>query len=189
MRTLPLLLAPLAAAACWLFCVGRAADPTRRDDKPVGLDKRVPWTTSRVKGSPEPPPAYRSEVAFPRLKFAEPLDMAFVPGRKRLAVAERHGKIYTFANDPQTDKADLLLDTKTTIYAIAFHPQFAKNGYVYVTTIVNPDMDDFTGSKVVRYQAKGDPPTCDPTSRKVIFEWLSGGHNAGCLKFGPNGDL
>jgi uncharacterized repeat protein (TIGR03806 family) len=190
MRSLTLLLAPLAVVAGWLFCNTRAADPVRKEaDPPVGIDKRVPWTTSRVKGSPEPPPEYRSEVAFPKLKFAEPLDMAFVPGANRLAVAERHGKVFTFANDPKTQKADLLLDTETTIYAIAFHPKFAKNGYVYVTTVINPDKDDFTGSKVVRYEAKGDPLRCDPASRKVIFEWLSGGHNGGCLKFGPDGYL
>ncbi len=190
MRSLTLLLVPLVAVAGWLLCNTRAADPARKEAGPaVGIDQRVPWTTSRVKGSPEPPPEYRSEVAFAQLKFAEPLDLAFVPGRNRLAVAERHGKVFTFANDPKVEKADLLLDTKTTVYAIAFHPQFAKNGYVYVTTITNPDMDDFTGSKVIRYEAKGDPLRCDPASRTVIFEWLSGGHNGGCLKFGPDGYL
>src|SRR5207244_424033 len=102
-------------------------------DKPAGIDKRVPWTTSKVKGSPEPPAPYRSEIAFPKVKFAEPLDLAFIPGANRIAVAQRHGKIFTFVNDPRTDKADLLLDVKKTIYAIAFQPKFATNRYVYVT--------------------------------------------------------
>ena len=44
--------------------------------KPFGLEKRVPWTTSKVVGSPEPPPPYRTELAFPKLpKFEEPLDL------------------------------------------------------------------------------------------------------------------
>jgi uncharacterized repeat protein (TIGR03806 family) len=188
MRTPILLLVPLLVAAGWLLCDSRAADPVRKD-KPVGLDRRTPWTTSRVKGSPEPPPEYRTEVAFPRLKFDEPLDMAFVPGHNRPAVAERHGKIYSFANDVKTEKADLLLDVKTTIYAIAFHPQFLKNGFVYVTTITDPDKDSPTGTKVKRFTAKGNPPVADPSSGKVVFEWPSGGHNAGCLKFGPDGYL
>src|SRR5262245_44437356 len=190
MRTMTLLLVPLAVAAGWLLCTTRADGPVKKEGaKPVGIDKRVPWTTSRVKGSPEPPPEYRSEVAFPRLKFAEPLDMAAVPGGKRLAVAERHGKVFTFPNDPKAEKADLLIDLKTTVYAITFHPQFAKNGYVYVTSIVNPEKETPTGTKLVRYQATGDPPKCDPATRKVVFEWPSGGHNAGCLKFGPDGYL
>src|SRR5262245_53018037 len=49
-----------------------AAQPMR---KPFGLEKRVPWTTSKVIGSPEPPPAYRAERAFAKLKFEEPLDL------------------------------------------------------------------------------------------------------------------
>jgi uncharacterized repeat protein (TIGR03806 family) len=199
MRTLTLLLAFSAAIlAGWLLCDGRAADPVKKDDaKPVGIDQRVPWTTSRVKGSPEPPPEYRSEVAFPKLKFSEPLDMAAVPGRNRLAVAERNdkdgkpsGKIWTFPADPaRAEKADLLLDLKTVVYAIAFHPQFATNGYFYVTYIAHPDKEEPTGTKVARYQAKGEPPVADPASAKIIFEWPSGGHNAGCLKFGPDGYL
>src|SRR5207245_2605646 len=83
---------------------------------------------------------------------------------------------FTFANDPKTEKADLLLDLKTTIYAVTFHPQFAKNGYVFVTSIVDPDKETPTGTKLVRFEAKGDPLRCHPATRKVIIEWPSGGH-------------
>ncbi len=190
MRTSCLLLAFLSLGVCGLLYSTRTASSAQKAAAPaVGIDKRVPWTTSRVKGSPEPPPPFRTAVAFPRFKFAEPLDMANVPGRNRLAVAERHGKVFTFVNDAKTEKADLLLDLKTTIYAIAFHPQFAKNGYVYVTYIINPEKETPTGTKVARFEAKGDPPVCDPAAGKILFEWPSGGHNAGCLKFGPDGYL
>src|SRR5437870_3002738 len=72
-----------------------AAEADKRVDqkKPVGIEKRVPWTTSKVKGSPEPPAPYRAQAAFPKLKFAEPLAMAAAPGSNRLFIAERHGKI------------------------------------------------------------------------------------------------
>jgi len=162
--------------------------PAAPDSKPVGIDKRVPWTTSRIKGSPEPPPPFRSEVAFAKLKFFEPLDLANVPGKHRLAVATRPGKIFTFVNDPRTDKADLLLDVKKIVYAVTFHPQFAKNGYVYVTYIVEDGKPN--GTRVARFQVKGDDtPKADLASEKVILEWPAGGHNAGCLKFGPDGYL
>src|ERR1051325_5975952 len=86
-------------------------------DKPVrkefGLDKRVPWTTSKVIGSPEPPPPYKTELAFPKLpKFEEPLELAQAPGTNRLFVAGRWGKIWSFENKKDVDKADLALEFK-----------------------------------------------------------------------------
>jgi uncharacterized repeat protein (TIGR03806 family) len=186
------LILPLSFAAILfplsLFGPTSAADSP--DKKPVGIDKRVPWTTSRVKGSPEPPAPYRSEVAFPKLPpFAEPLDMAYVPGGNRLAIAERRGKIFTFVNDLKTEKADLLLQIKAAeqIYAITFDPQFAKNGYLYVTYVIGDNKAN--GTRMSRFEVKGDPPVADPASERTLFWWPSGGHNAGCLKFGPDGML
>src|SRR5436309_10389857 len=140
MRTvavLPILLAGVVAA----LSVGPRAGESKKDEpqrRAVGIDQRVPWTTSRVKGSPEPPSPYRTEVAFPKVKFFEPLDMASAPGSDRLFVAERPGRIYSFPNDRRADKTDLVIDLKKTVYAITFHPRFAKNGYLYVTYILDP---------------------------------------------------
>jgi uncharacterized repeat protein (TIGR03806 family) len=159
------------------------------DKKAIDLDHRVPWATSKFTGSPEPPPPYHSETAFPKLKFFEPLDLTHIPGSNRLVVAERPGKIFSFVNDPKTEKPGLIIDVKHTTYAITFHPQFAKNGYLYVTWLVDPRNDMPEGTKIARYTCKGDPPVADPASEKIIFEWPSGGHNAGCLKFGPDGYL
>src|SRR5262245_21460410 len=116
-----------------------AAQPVK---KPYGLDKRVPWTTSKVVGSPEPPPPYRTEPAFPKLpKFEEPLDLTYAPGTDRLFVAGRWGKIWSFVNNKDVDKADLALElkdakgNKQVIYAFTFHPKFKDNGYLFVTWI------------------------------------------------------
>src|SRR5437016_11544854 len=100
MRLLLCVAAPLAGLLLLLCFHSRAEDVPA--PKLVGLDKRVPWTTSKVKGSPEPPDPYRSEVAFAKLKFYEPLDLASVSGGNRFFVAERKGKILSFVNDPKT---------------------------------------------------------------------------------------
>jgi len=77
---------------------------------PQEVPNRVPWTTSRLTGSPEPPPPLRSEPAFPKLKFARPLALVPFPGGKRYVLVEEKGVLYTFRNDPACEKPDLFID-------------------------------------------------------------------------------
>src|SRR5205807_1149009 len=87
--------------------VAKPPDTGRQKGKPFGIDKRIPWTASRVNGSPDPPHPYRIERVFPRLRFTNPLLLAWAPGLDRFFVGEHAGKIYSFRNDPKRDKADL----------------------------------------------------------------------------------
>ena len=60
------------------------------DEPPFGLARRIPWTTSRVVGSPEPPDPYRVEIAFSNLKFTEPLAIERIPGTDKYSDLARH---------------------------------------------------------------------------------------------------
>jgi uncharacterized repeat protein (TIGR03806 family) len=189
----------LIAVGSFLCTFSTCADQTGPEPqrKEFGLEKRVPWTGSKVQGSPEPPPPYRTELAFPKLpKFEEPLELTYAPGGNRLFVAGRWGKVWSFVNKKDVDKADLALELKSenggkaVIYGFTVHPKFKENGQVFVTWIPEPDKDHQPkGSRVSRFTVKGEPPVIERESEKIIFEWPNGGHNGGCIRFGPDGFL
>jgi uncharacterized repeat protein (TIGR03806 family) len=115
------------------------------------------------------------------------------PGTERLFVAEQGGKVYSFANEPESRQRDLVVDLKTArpeltaVYGLTFHPSFQRNHFVYVCYVTGDNVPD--GSRVSRFGVSGSPPRIDPQTEQVIITWLSGGHNGGCLKFGPDGYL
>jgi uncharacterized repeat protein (TIGR03806 family) len=125
-----------------------------------------------------------------------------------LFVAEQAAKLYSFRNDPNCDHAEMFLDIPKQIrtidaagpaktvgdcYGLTFHPEFEKNRYCYVCYIVNgadPSQPLQDGTRVSRFRVtETDPPRCDPASEEIIITWLAGGHNGGCLAFGPDGYL
>jgi len=166
------------------------AAPAKTAQKPFGLDKRVPWTTSKIVGTPDPPNPYALTPAFPKLKFTEPLELIAVPGANRLAIAERHGKLFTFEDRQDVAQADLLGDLQRTVYGLAFHPKYAENGYVYTVSLIEPAPSPERGTRVSRFETTTDQPRrLKLETEKTILEWPAGGHNGGCLRFGPEGYL
>ncbi len=189
-----LLLASARAHLSWsseTLTATRAA-PSRPDSNyAFNAYERKLWTSSQIEGRPNPPDAFRTELAFPHIKFVEPLAMCLVPGSNRFCVATRSGKIYTFEIDREVSQADLLIDLNRTVYGVAFHPDFAKNGYFYVTSFRNPSATNETGAHLSRFEVNtgSKTPTAHSRSETLILAWPSGGHNAGCIRFGPEGYL
>lgn len=180
-------LLPLALLA---LAFSRAADPM-----PVGIDQRIPWNESRVVGSPEPPPPYRAQRAFPELKITNPIGIAHEPGSDRLWVIHQasawsgKGRIVRFKDDPASATAETLLDIDGIAYGVTFHPDFASNGYFYVG-YNGPHSGKPKYTRVSRYTLERKPPyQIVPESEKRIIEWLSDGHNGGDLDFGKDGML
>ncbi|HET6425536.1 MAG TPA: PQQ-dependent sugar dehydrogenase [Planctomycetaceae bacterium] len=162
-----------------------AAEPS----KPFNTQQRQLWTTNHIVGTPDPPDPYTTELAFPQLKLHEPLSVGLIPGSNRFGVATRPGKIYSFEIRRDVEDAKLLLDVSRTVYGLVFHPDFANNGYLYVMSML-PGPESPTGSRISRYRMKrGDTWEADPASEQIVLEWPSGGHNGGCLRFGPDGCL
>jgi uncharacterized repeat protein (TIGR03806 family) len=148
---------------------------------------RAIWSDSKVVGSPDPPAKYTVSVAFDQ-KFNEPLSFANVPGTNRIAIAQRDGKIFTFENERENDSKKLLVDVGRTTYGIAFHPGYAKNRQLFAMTVDSGETTD-DGSRVSRFTAGKSGLTAKVSTEEVLLNWPSGGHNGGCLRFGPDGLL
>src|SRR5689334_5260829 len=100
----------LSVVAALVFVAGSAAPPVADEGRtPVARAGRAAWTTSRVIGSPEPPPPFKVVRAFPNLKFDHPLLLARVPGSDRMVVGEQSGRLYSFVDRPDA-RAEPFLD-------------------------------------------------------------------------------
>ncbi|MEK6235363.1 MAG: PQQ-dependent sugar dehydrogenase, partial [Planctomycetales bacterium] len=160
----------------------------------IGISKRVPWTTSKIKGAPDPPPPYRTVRIYSQLNFDQPVDLVRIPGTKWNCIVERKGKIHLFQEEQDQEADQLFLDGAREIeglnaaYGLAFHPRYPQVRECFVCYILEPKLPK--GTRVSRFRLTNDnPPKIDASSETILLEWLSGGHNGGCLKFGPDGFL
>ncbi len=173
---------------------GTAETPDSDGQLQVGMESRVPWANSHLTGSAEPPLPYSVQRLFAKLQFKEPVDLLSASSLGRLFIAERTGKVFSFSNDDQVTQPDLAIDLAkevpafTQLYGMTLDPGFATNRFIYLCYVLADGLPD--GTHLSRFKlSMGDPPRLDPRSEEIIMTWLSGGHNGGCLKFGPDGYL
>ena len=177
---------------CLLCCV---LTTTLTEAQPLA---RSAWTTSQLKGSPDPPAPFRIVVAFPKLRFEKPSSIEEMPAADRLLVTEIGGKVFSFPKSTTVDRPDLVLDLNgqlppdlaargVSLFDAEFHPNFAVNREWFVC-YVHPGNDGET--RVSRFQMdESSPPKAVPGSERVVITWPSGGHNGGCIEFGTDGFL
>lgn len=151
-------------------------------------------TTSRVVGSPEPPAPYRTERRYPKLKVDFPIIVAHQPGSDRLWTITQDRSFSTttirrFADAEDVAETEVLLPADTRVaYDICFHPDFAKNGFVYLGHNRPKVEGEEKYSMVSRFKVNPQPPyEFDPKSETTIIEWPSDGHNGAAITFGLDG--
>jgi uncharacterized repeat protein (TIGR03806 family) len=150
--------------------------------------------TSTVIGSPDPPPPFRIRRAFPKLDLTYPITVTHQPGSDFLLLVTQiwssgPGRLLRVKDAPNARTAETLLKLEDMAYSLAFHPQFEKNGNLYLSSSNYPVKDAAPKRvRVTRYTMDRKPPyALDPRSAKVIIEWLSNGHNGGAMGFGHDG--
>ncbi len=174
-------------------------------DKPFGLEQRVPLTTSRVQGRPEPPPPFKPERLYSKLRFNMTVSLDRLPGSERLLVGEFAGKVFLLPQDRDAEKAHLVFDINDILaqlnrdnpepvelesfYATAFDPDFATNRWMYLFYIVRnksrTPAQIPNGTRITRVKlSEDDLPVALPETEEVLITWLQGGHNGGSIRFG-----
>lgn len=142
--------------------------------------------------------AVSAQPAFDLVNFASgfssPVDIANA-GDDRLFIVERAGYIKISDLDGNVLPGNFL-DIHTQIESgyqeqgllgLAFHPNYAENGYFFVNYI-----DNDGNTVIARFSVSaGDENVADAASEVIIYTAIQpfSNHNGGCLKFGPDGYL
>lgn len=148
-----------------------------------------------------PVSGYGLRDAFPGMRFEQPVAVVSAPGETdRVFVVERKGVIWAITNlNAPTRSIFLDLSRRTTwdvpynesgCLGLAFHPGFKTNGYFFVYRVTYTS-GEYGRDTLSRFTASGDRSVGDPASEFVLFAQrdVSVVHNAGCLRFGPDGYL
>jgi uncharacterized repeat protein (TIGR03806 family) len=162
-------------------------------EKPFGLEKRVPWNSGRLAGSPEPPLPYTALQTLTKHQWKSPIYIADEPGTDRLWIVqagtdEGSSRIVRIKDDPASAESTIVLEIpKRLVYSVCFHPDFAANGFVYLFCN-GPQGAPERVNRVSRFVAGREPPRrIDPRSESVVIEWKSAGHDGGDMTFGSDG--
>jgi glucose/arabinose dehydrogenase len=136
------------------------------------------------------------EQAYPNLTFSSPVDLQYAPdGTDRVFVVEQSGIIKVLENNRNTTTTKVFLDItdrvtsggETGLLGLAFHPDYANNGYFYVYyTTPSP-----LRSHISRFQVTSNPDSADKNSEFLLMEVSQpySNHNGGRTIFGPDGYL
>ncbi|HBE70583.1 MAG TPA: hypothetical protein DDW52_20755 [Planctomycetaceae bacterium] len=159
------------------------------------LAQRVPWTSSRIAGTPEPPKPYTTEPAYANLKFREPVELLPLGASGRMMLLEVGGKLFTFEDRPDVEQADLMFDVSAghddfhRAFAVAPHPEFERTREIFVCYALGPTARP-DGTRLSRFKLTADnPPALLPESEKILLTWASGGHNGCAIRFDAQGYL
>jgi len=163
-------------------------------ERPFGIPQRVPLTTSRVMGSPEPPLPFRAVRTRPELEIDFPVHVIREPGTRHLFLSSQaksfgESTISRVMEVPGQASTELLFEVPDVAYSLCCHPRFEENGFLFVGSN-GPRKGETKHSRVSRYTVSRTAPyLVDPESAMTVIEWKSDGHDGAAMAFGLDGYL
>lgn len=165
-----------------------------------GLTSR-PVNSTQCIAPAVPPVATRIQLEnpFPNLPgLTSPLAMVMAPGDSGYwYVVQQTGQVVKFVNSPGVNSAATFIDiddgrlvygNEMGLLGMAFHPDFASNGYVYLsyTSPVGGRV-----SRVSRFSLDATGQALNPASEQIILSVAQPytNHNGGQIAFGPDNYL
>lgn len=123
--------------------------------------------------------------------LSNPLYLTAPPGDNRLFVVEQAGRVRIIRNGAVLPQPFLDIVARVSsggergLLSIAFHPQYATNGYVYAS------YTDLAGNtRIERYTVSPtNPDVADPATAQLVLGVVQpyANHNGGLVLFGPDG--
>ncbi len=183
-----------------LSAASASAGATTLTTSQAGLDTRPSNTSCLAPARPTGTISVAVQRVFPNLTFSEPVGAVQAPGdSSRWFVIERGGLIKTFSvNNPTTTTNFLNItsrlstagDLEAGLLGLAFHPNFATNGKIYVFYSGVADSGYRIQSRIVEYTS-ADRQTVNTATERILIRAnkADSNHNGGQLAFGPDGFL
>ena len=173
-------------------------EPTPPEPTPpeptVGLDNRPENSTCLAPTRPQT--SLSLEQRFSALSFNNLLGLKQAPGDDAYWYAlEKSGRVLRFPNNGAASRElSTVIDLRTIVndggegglLGLAFHPNFASNGYVFLSYTYGN-----LRSRIARFKSSDGGKTLDTGSERVILEVDQpyNNHNGGDIAFGPGGYL
>ena len=129
--------------------------------------------------------------------LSSPVDIVSDGSPDRMFIVEQPGRVRLMTRGKLESRPYLNIVDRVThqgecgFLGIAFHPEFARNGYFYVNYTTGEPRDKSLRTVISEFKADPKAKTVDPSTERIVIEIQQpyNNHNGGQVMFGPDGML
>lgn len=193
---------PEPGSTLWIKTADGPSQSIQFEGPPPGLVSEGPGAMglSPWSGTPDPGLPYKTKPLYQEGKFPFPVCLTPLPG----VGATPGGKTgaYLISTQPgpyaQTTlvyfdgakpaESRKILELEAVIYDVVVHPEFEKNGFIYVGANGKFGKEQPHKTRITRFETtRTGKFEIVKESARTIIEWDSNGHNGGAMCFGNDG--